>query len=322
MKSYSPEEIKNIEQLLLSSDNKNVLLGLNFIEHNRSLIPSLIKALEVLTVFRPEFTDLLAWMQEYDTSYKPSQCPIYALKKAHRDRALFKKNIVWIKQFLEHGDSYERHVTVDSKRAVYYFYISILFKEDLNNFPKANELAQKYARIGLKYVSEFAYFQKFLADILLDYPPKRKTKLDYKDEIISLYKKAYELEPIDETLCNLGATLGDFKLYTEAEEILLDCIERYPMYNRTHSTLSWHYYKTNNWDKARHYAKESIEVGLKNKITSGLEHPWHTLGMIAWKGSNNLRRAKVCFEEALKVNPNHSESKNDLRKVEKLLDKA
>lgn len=287
MSQLTEKEIQNISVLLLSPDSKNIELALTLLEQNTYAIPFIIKQIEVFLIFNPKQKKLKRLVRSVIPSFELRNSPIFALS--------FNEFSGEVLDALEtHGGEYEQWIAQDVERTKVY----AKFAELVGGATRQVNLAIKYFNLTLKYFPTEEFYWLRMADTLRSITKDSNAVHQYKQQIITAYNKAFELNPSSFTLVELAYfyqnNIGDWEMAKQTWE---KCLSLYPQHKEPLLGYTEYFVKTKNWTKAKEVAEKCLEAFQPYPYLD-FQSIYLFLGTIEWKGFNNLEAAESYYQQA------------------------
>lgn len=189
-----------------------------------------------------------------------------------------------------------------------------IFKNDPNNLSNIKSLAYNFFAVGA-YKKALKFYE-----LILKFEPQKAESyfnvasmyhfLNNKKNACDYYRFAIKLNPkYISAMNNLGSLYYENKYYDLAIPYFKKAIKLSPnhpeAYHHMGIILREHF---NDYEMSKYYIKKALVLDPKYALNS------YQLGL-TYKALGEVDEAKKCFENCLKLNPNHKETMKELKKI-------
>lgn len=295
----SPEELENVKALLLSPDSSNVALAVALLQEQPEAVESLLLPLEIALTYSTPKQEIVDLLQQYD-SLTPwrTLLPLYAFYNTIAEPQALEEHQTIIRRFVQQEPSYRPYLLADNKKAILYV-DGATFIAPVAEFV---DDAHAFYTLALAHLPADSYLYYNYADLLRKHPPSIPTYPNNQHNITSYYRRAYFIKKERHILSRLADYYTqDLKDLDAARHTWQWCLREDPHYGAAWVTLAKLEVEEEQWSVAQELLQEALnlkELGVWVEI----DQVYHLLGLIAWRGEEDLPRASQYFEKALEEN--------------------
>lgn len=297
MKELSFEEIQRIPDLLLSPDERNVLLALELLEHHPYVIPQILSPIEVYLACNEAPQQLLYIIKQTLPNFNFEASPLYIIYNLIKTNDIPKSRVP-IERFIKKEAVYRKWLLADPSKAVLYANTA----QGVSFYLEFREQALMYHRLAIKYAPN--NFESYIPYIntLKHRRPNNFSLADCKNDIIASYNKAYAISSKEWVLHDLALFYqNDLKDIAQTRKAWNRCTQLPSPSHRTLFAAARFYAEQKEWTVAKQLATQSLSIHTSRNISTK-DETYYLLGNIERIGFKNLENAELNYIQAITEN--------------------
>jgi tetratricopeptide (TPR) repeat protein len=335
----SAEEIENLNQLLFSPDENNILLALELISQYK-VIETFAAELVFMLVMEDDGMEVNAVLHQL-TAELPDDCLKYWVEKTE---VLSEVMTSTKADFLKFLKEYETEKTVfetfmkgapryahiyraigrrllknlNKKKAGYYY-----LKKALEIDPDFKELHFDYAyflKENKKRADEIIYHYKRCIELGADsFEPYHNLARIYElkgetETCLQTFREGLRLFPNSvEMMTEMASVLDDMGKYEQSKNLLETAIEKNPAYGLAFNNLSFLYLTVfKDYENARKHIERAHSLSPNKALYL------HTMAELEWLGYGNRKKALELLYLAKEREPNYTDADGMIKELEEL----